>query len=376
MAASGKKIVNDILDHKLDVKESLTEVMPQSLVEMLPPGVTDLLYDFSFKADDVDDKKNSVWLKQPTTLHNFFGISSSRKQILVLAEYAGPLDQIEGYIRKAHARKEPHLQATLMQAITFAVIGLDQTTRDEKGTELDKGMAEGLLELHAELFPKDQPKALEQAKRAAPLEDEKAKKAREEANLAAVDQLFTAFVQNDKDALPAAIETFKEFVKSSKPKVITDNRYYLNLMHLVFAAFDVLARRGGQLPRIEGETYGQWYGKLADRFCFEIIGAAIESDMPHRVKQILRSGVYYLLSGDKKAVRHLDISGALFRGDGTDYLLGVNSYFDDSEAAGAVGHGRWAVGRAKAFSKLITSNYISIQNLLYRDHKLTLRVGV
>ena len=100
-----------------------------------------------------------------------------------------------------------------MQAIKLAVIGLDQTIRDAKGTELDKGMAEKLLELHAELFPNMQPKALEQAKRAAPLEDEQDKKAREEANFAAVDKLFNAFVQNNKDALPAAIKTFNEFIK-------------------------------------------------------------------------------------------------------------------------------------------------------------------
>jgi hypothetical protein len=325
MAASGKPLKNN----PSDSKNAMAEVIPQSLVEQIPSGVTDLIYDCSFDAGDVDDAKQSVWLKQPATGHKFFGISSLKKQILALAEYAGPLDQIETYIRKAHAGREAHLQATLMQAITLAVKGLDQTIRDEKGTELDEGMAERLLTLHAELFPKDQAKALEQARLAAPLEDEKAKKEREEKNVAAIEQLFTAFVQNDKDALPEAINTFKEFVKNMKPKEVTDNRYYLNLLHLVFAAFDVLARRGGNLPPIDENDDGSWYGKLGDRFCFEIIGAALEGDMPHRVRQILRSGVYYLLSGSKKAERVLDVSGVLFRGDGSNYSLGRDSYYDD-----------------------------------------------
>ena len=69
-------------------------------------------------------------------------------------------------------------------------------------------------------------------------------------------------------------------------------------------------------------------GKQDDLFCFKIIGAAIESDLSPRVKQILRNGVYYLLHSSKKAPRELDVSGALFRGDGTNYLLGNASYYD------------------------------------------------
>jgi len=164
---------------------------------------------------------------------------------------------------------------------------------------------------------------------AAPLEDEKDKKAREDANFAAMNQLFDAYVQNDQTILPAAIRIFNEFVRRTKPKVITDRRYYLNLMHLVFVAFEVLRIRGGELPRIEGESYGQWFGKLADRWCFAIVAAAIQSDLPHRQKQILSSGVHYLFNNNKKAARVLDVSGALFSGAGTDYLFGVNSYYYD-----------------------------------------------
>lgn len=379
MAASGNPLENN----PSDSKNAMTEVMPQSLVTQIPSGVTEIIYDYSFDAKDVDDAKQSVWLKQLPTSYKFFGISPLAKHILVLAEYAGPLDKIEDYIKKAHAGKEAHLQATLMQAITLAVKGLDQTLRDEEGKVLDEGMAEKLLTLHAKLFPKDQAKALEQARLAAPLEDEKAKKEREEGNVKAIEQLFTAFVQNDKDALPQAINTFKQFVKSMKPNEVKDNRYYLNLLHLLFAAFDILARRGGNLPRIDENDKAGWYGKLGTRFCFEIIGAAIESDMPPRVKQILRSGVYDLVSvpdDKRKAVRDLDISGALFRGEGIDYLRGVNSYFDHLGRSPTLYRGSLCYGERNAggghFSKLITSYYISIQNLLYSDHKLTPRVGV
>ncbi|OAI48517.1 hypothetical protein AYO45_04765 [Gammaproteobacteria bacterium SCGC AG-212-F23] len=305
------------------------ELIPEELVIMiafLNTGAKEIIFHYLFNIGDMDNQKNYVWLKQPATIHTFFGIPTSQKQILALAEYAGSLDQMEYYILKAYARQESHLQTTLVQAIRLAVIGLDQDIVDENGKILDDGMAEKLLALHKKLFPNDQSKALKAAQEAAPLETKDTKDAREKANVEAINQLFNAFVQNDAVALPIAINIFTAIVSSTKPTVITNRLYYLNLLHLLHIAFDILARRGGELPAIEGD-HGQWYGELANRFCFQIIGAVIQNDLPHRAKQLLISGIYYLFLGNKKAPRHLDISGAYFRGDGTDFLLGVNSYY-------------------------------------------------
>src|SRR5688500_8272307 len=111
MAISGSK--------KLESKEPINEVMPTSLVNIIPPGeVRAIIYDYSF------DASPESWLKTPPTVHTFFGISPLQKQILALADHAGPLDQIEFYIRKAHARQEQHLPVTLIEATNRAIIGL------------------------------------------------------------------------------------------------------------------------------------------------------------------------------------------------------------------------------------------------------------
>ncbi|HVY53490.1 MAG TPA: hypothetical protein VHA13_03120, partial [Gammaproteobacteria bacterium] len=239
------------------------EVIPEELLPILPRPVggvvgsyidTADLMEVEEKSDSPDKKpvitKKPIWLGQSLS---FWGNSLLQKQILTLVEYAAPLDEIEKYIRQAHAKNEPFLQDTLIRAIQCAVIGLDQTIRDENGQELrdkegkllNEGMAERLLKLHAELFPENHENALAEARLAPPEESKEAKQKREDANTDAMGNLFTAFIQNDEKALSEAIETFKTFVKNLKPATITNNQYYLNLLHLISVAFNVLATRGG-----------------------------------------------------------------------------------------------------------------------------------
>src|SRR3982750_1091324 len=97
--------------------------------------------------------------------------------------------------------------------------------------------------------------------------------------VAAVNQVFEAIMRNDQYT-HAAIKNFKEFVETTT---------VLNRIHLLFVAFDVLARRGSEL-------HGQWWGKLADRFCFEVIGGGLQKDLPPRIQQLLKTGLYYILS--------------------------------------------------------------------------------
>ncbi|OAI48515.1 hypothetical protein AYO45_04755 [Gammaproteobacteria bacterium SCGC AG-212-F23] len=338
--AKGKQINDKKVQNPVEALSTISavstesiELIPKELVIMialLNSGAKEIIFHYLFNIGDMDDQKNYVWLKQPAAIHTFLGIPTSQKQILALVKYAGPLDQIEHYILKAHTRQESHLQATLMQAISIAVIGLDQDIEDEEGNKLDHGMVQKLLTLYEELFPNDLLKALEIVKRAAPLETEGAKEVREKTNVEAMNQLFNAFVQNCKDTLPAAINTFNDFIKDLKLKLGTvDNRYYLNLMHLIFVAFDVPARRGGELPALVGERNGQWSGKLANRFRIEIIAAVIQSNLPHRQKQLLRSGIYYLFEKKKEAAREPDFSDVFFHGDSTNDLFRVRSYYDD-----------------------------------------------
>ena len=316
---------------KLESKdEFIGEALPTSLVTTIHgglSGIQKLIYDYFFDIRDRCPDGSLVWLQNPCT---FFGAPSSREKILACARYAGPLEQLETDIRKAHARGETHLQNTLEQAIPIAVICLDQTIRTENGTEIDRGAAETLLDLYAELYPREAYlRVLDKAKLAAPLETPE-DNARESLNLAALDTVFTAFIQNDEAKTTAAIKTFKEFVRNTKPEVMINNRYHLNLIHLIYGAFNVLANRGGALPRVGTEEYGQRYGKLANQFCFEIIGAAIEKELPSRARQLVRVGLYYLFTGTQRAARVLDVDGLAFLGvpgSGAS-VLGVDSYYD------------------------------------------------
>ena len=215
--------------------------------------------------------------------------------------------------------------------------------------------------------------ALEQARLAAPLEAPEDKATRESLNLTALKQVFNAIKQNDKKTA-SAIEAFKEFVKSTKPAVMNDNRYYLNLIHLLYEAFSILTKRGEALPRVGREPHGEWYGKLAERFCFEIIGG-LERELPPRIRQILRTGLYYVLNKERKVRRALDIDGTAFLGTAAGSLLGVDSYYDDFGGLRRAS-GKSCMLAVGSLSKLIMSNYSSIQNLLYCEHGLTHRAGV
>jgi hypothetical protein len=263
-----------------------------------------IIWDYSF-----DSQLFKEWSKGSI---GFF-YSSLEQEILSLAYYAAPLDDVERYVRAAHAKNEQHLSATLQKATIEAIKNLDVNILDEKEVVIAEGMAERLMKLHKELRPNTHSISLNQIRHAVPFETTEEKKAREDINVAAVKQVFDAFVQPDGKTIAAEIKTFNSFVSPTTQ---------LNRLHLLFAAFDELIRRGGWLP-------GGWYGARADRFCFEVIGAAIEMDFSPRMRKILEIGVYYILNRTKNAERQLDIEGAAFIGvRGSDRDLGVNSYFD------------------------------------------------
>jgi len=218
-------------------------------------------------------------------------------------------------------------------------------------------MVERILQLHFELAPDTFDAALEQTKRAAALEDEETKKTRELDNAKEVQKVFDAIKTNDANTA-LAIAHFKAWVKNQKPLVMTDGRYHLNLLHLLYCAFDILARQGGTLT-------GGWYSALGDKFCFEIIGGAIESELSPRLQKILISELYALLYCNKPAPRAIDLHSTLFNSPKpwfyfTPLQLGVNSYYST--------RGHWGQGFVNRRSSRRTG-WKDFSNLLQQLHQ-------
>jgi hypothetical protein len=291
-----------------------------------------IILDYSFEPKRLEHPLTKFWTP------------SLKQEILSLAYHAAPLDQVETYIKKAHAKRETHLPDTLVEAAAKAIKNGDVTLKDEKGNVLKdaegnviaEGMAEKLMQLHDELYPKEM-KCINKVKPKLPVENEKDKKDREGTNIAAVNQVFDAIRLNNQDT-DAAIKNFKEYADTTSP---------LNRIHLQFVSFDVLAKRGGDLPRIEGESYGEWWGILADRFCCEAIGAGIQKDLPPRIQQLLKTGAYSILNRERIAHRTLDVGELSFRGaPGSNRELGVYSFYGGGVLGGG---GRRLAADARVF---------------------------
>jgi 6-pyruvoyl-tetrahydropterin synthase len=263
------------------------------------------------------------------------------------------------------------MQGTLMQLL---VSRLDVSLRNEKGEEIkeNEGMAESFLKIIAELLPARLTKVQKQAEHASPKESLDEKQIRERTHVDEVTKIFEAIKQNDANITNQAIETFTKFVKNKKSSFLneqgylTDTRYSMDLLHLIYVAFDVLSRRGGELPGVNaGYEDARWYGSKADSFCFKIIGGLqLEfKDLSSRLPQILNSEVFDVFIRHKKVNRGVDVVSSIFRGEGSDYLLGNDSYYDDHCSRGpGVGHAKRLRG-PWAFAQLIKSNNTSIQNI-------------
>jgi hypothetical protein len=213
------------------------------------------------------------------------------------------------------------------------------TPRD--GIELDKGRTEIFIEIVGNfcekgLLPSTKLQEVkEKVDKVSPPEDEKEKAKR----IDAAKQLFEGFIGDDKDKTDKAINTFKKFVEEMKlcsmnnkdKNRLTDNRYGIGLIHLMDECIDIFDKRGNELV-------DRWYGEQGDRFCYEMIGdfLQIQQWVPARVRKIfmLPNGLYSLFYENKKPVHEVfDVSGDLYRGVGTDYICGTNSFYGDLGAA-------------------------------------------
>lgn len=290
--------------------------------------------------------------------------------------YAGPLEQLDVYIREnprvlLETFNINNMQGTLVE---LATIGLDQTIMDNDGRVLSEGTKDKLLQLHEELErqgklpPGSHAIAIEKAKLAHLQEKAEEKDLRETKNVSALEQLFDAFIGDARDTaeikdkkITTAIATFKEFMKSLKQQMTTNgmmktNQYHVNLIHLVACAFDILSRRGKSLA-------GHWYGALSDRFCFEVLGGAIQTELPPRARQLLRAGIYNLFHQNQQIIRDLDVNGILFKsfiGPSATYSLGHSFFYDDLGCGGA-GHG----GAGRRGRRHVQAVFISYYSNVY-----------
>ena len=174
--------------------QEFDDAMPMTSTGMYP-SVKKIIWDYSF-----DLELFKEWSKGSI---RFFH-SSLEQEILSLAYYAAPLDDVERYVRAA--KNERHLPATLEKATIEAIKNLDVNILDAKGVVIAEGMAERLMRLHGELLPNTYPVSLNQIRRAVPFETTEEEKAREDINVAAVKQVFDAFVQPDGKTIDAEIK--------------------------------------------------------------------------------------------------------------------------------------------------------------------------
>jgi hypothetical protein len=353
---------------RLESKVEVTEVLSSPFLGIFHnglPQIQRLIYDYS------SDVRNTEWLNKPLTL---FGISLLKQQILALAIYAAPLDQIEAFVRKAHANKETRLQNTLEQAILIAVIGLDRTiTNIVKKTVLIQGMAETLLSLYAELYPReDYLRILDKANLASPPYTPEDKK-REDSNRAALDAVMRAFRKNDEANIIAAITAYRNFLAATETEIKADtNRYNVNIIHHVQAAFGKLCNDGRGLPKVGTEPSGGHDGALADKFCINVIGGEIQRKLPPRVQQLAKRGLKCVLDGFRSDERVIDIDASEFLGNPADTndILGGKFYYGDDGRATARDVRPSGGGFARTcFLQFLDGMYLSIPAVPTPDKK-------
>lgn len=323
-------------------------------------GVRNIIYEYAFSGDP-------TWLKSTFTL---FNSPSLQWKILTSAYYAAPLKDVESLIRTSHAREEKHLPLTLIKATQQAIRDGDVTLRDDKNVFICEGMANKLMMLYKELYPNQYHKYLTEAKLAAPIETKEEKTVREDRNKAEIKQVFNAVKQND-DKTTEAIKTFKNWA---------NNTSVLNRIHLIYLARKELSERGHELPSVNSEDQGSWYGVLCNQFCFEVIGDAIQRGLPPFMQEILWTGAYNVFNRTACLVREADPDASSFIYPVSfisekESELGVSALFDEFGVCFGVS-GWWQVDSCAAFTQLISSYHDSIQQLLYSDESLVPKARV
>jgi hypothetical protein len=315
----------------------LGEVTSEEFCNTVPADVNDVVLQYAFSTE---------WVHKQFL---FGGADTSLYHILSLAEHAGPLDQFEFYVRKyAENLKKTRRKNKLLEEI-FIIDGvqgnliqilksrLDVSLRKEDGTKINEGMADRFIKLVGELWPDRLPEVLIETPVARLFEEEKAIIAEDDADLENMMLCMSAILQlNDEELIQQSLEVFNQVMMNKKAcfsndeGYLTDNRYYIKLINLIFAAFSAL-KQGTELlgEDSDDEALCDSLEEKAHRFCVELIGGILQRDLPPRIRQILKSGMLDLFCNHRKVIRDIDTDGAQFLGHNTENNLGHNSYYDD-----------------------------------------------
>jgi len=218
----------------------------QNIIGM-PHVLTLLIAEYvSFYDQDIVNRGLIYFLGQPSLLPSLglFKINTNSVPEYVQAEVlaydhvltAGPLDKLEKEVRKnPNAVLQPIITTMTLDGVVFtfdasplqlAIMNLDQTIHSAEDSEqksADVGQAERLMDLIEKLIPGRMSEAQEQARSAAPVEDEKTSKAKEEERSNVLKAAFNQIKVNNFDT---AGKIIMAYIINTKPAVITDNRYF------------------------------------------------------------------------------------------------------------------------------------------------------
>lgn len=222
--------------------------------------------------------------------------------------------------------------------LQLAIMLLDQTIQSAEG------QAERIMALIQELTPEKMLEAQKQARLAARVVDESKFKDEEAKRLEVLNNAFNQIKANKFDA---AGKIIRDHIIGTKPAVIKDNQYFLNLLRLIHMAIIVIIDRADEL--VSGLR-----GKQADEYCFKIIGE-IERVLPYKLRKILITGLFSILYEGKPIERGLLVNDFCYLRDldGNVWELASNRFYDEISGRMRVAPGKSLVPCHLAFEALI-----------------------
>jgi hypothetical protein len=315
---------HELLSDEPEAKEHrheppLEEVMPT----WMPQPVFDIMS--VYLKDDIRISSSSYANNRRLTIFGKDVLGHLYHQAQIIARNyvlpAADLDRLKTMIEKNPNVLVPTIEiggkrGTLLQ---LAIIGLDQAITSKSTNTVEyKAMDRLLMECHEQWLPDTVPDALKKAREASFFE---AKEDESKSSLKQLEVLNEAF-DMIKDEEPSAGSIVKKYLKSIKPTQMSNREYHLNVLRLLCRAFDLFRKKGRDFEN-------EWYGAQADRFRLEVIGGAIQPELPPRLRQILISGLYSLFYENRNAERVVDPEGVLFR-SAYGSVLGVDYFYDDN----------------------------------------------
>lgn len=281
-----------------------------------------LAYDVQLSQDNLN---RFIWSNDEINVYQQ-AFAIARDHVLT----AGPLDTLEAKVIKNPKVLLPQIKITIqldgddytfqgtLEQIAMQNLDHTYTSEDPNVPVTDEGMAERLRDLRKRLLPDTLPLALNQAQLALSHVDED-EKAREAKN-AVLNAAFDAIKKNNPTE---ARNIIKNYVKNTKPAVITNNSYFLNLLQFYVNGLEVMLNKTNEL---KDSLYGP--GLVIDKYFF-VLGMILRP-FPKKLRRIFIRGVHNLLYRGKHINREVDVSDPAFIGlPGANSELGINCCYDE-----------------------------------------------